>query len=70
MIEWLLVKSPTNSVFLAVLDLILFRLADIEHILGNLSEAKVLYEQSLAIDRELGRSGDAALTERLIASLS
>ncbi|MDP2933256.1 MAG: tetratricopeptide repeat protein [bacterium] len=65
----LLADYPDRQEYQALKSLILFRRGEIAHTQGNGRQARELYEQSLAVDRELGDEGGAKATTQLLSEL-
>ena len=62
-------ESPLNSGYLKLKSLVIFRLAEINHVQGNLKEARVGYEESLAIDKKHGDAEGIKMNGMLLEKL-
>ncbi len=69
MVEELLQKNPTDENYLALKSLVIFRLAEIAHTQGNLQEAKIGYEKSLAMDKTSRNQEGIKTTTALLQQL-
>lgn len=68
-VDELLSKTPNYSEYLTLRSLILFRMAELNHVQGNLEQARKGYEESLAIDRELGNEEGIRTVEELLKQI-
>ena len=56
-------QTSNKSEMLSILSNALFRSAEIDQLQGKVNSAKVKYERSLTIDRNLQNDADAYITE-------
>ncbi len=67
--EDLLKRSPRTEKYLSLKSLIIFRRAEINHILGNVERAREEYKESLSLDRELKNEEGIETIEYLLNQL-
>lgn len=68
-VEDLISKNSDYSDYLSLRSLILFRIAELNHVQGKLEQASRGYEESLAIDRELGNEEGIRTIEELLKQI-
>lgn len=67
--EQLLQKDPENLQYLGLKSLVIFRLAEIDHVQGNIEEARTGYKESLAMDKKLKNREGIRTTEGLLEKI-
>jgi tetratricopeptide (TPR) repeat protein len=68
-VDSILAEKPEDREILTLQSLIIFRIAEIEHVSGDKATAERLYQQCLAIDESIGYTGDKDLINGLIGRL-
>lgn len=64
--EGLLKEDPENLEYLGMKSMSIFRLAEVNHIQGDLEKAKAGYQESIAIDRKLQDEEGVQLVQKLL----
>jgi len=63
-------RSSMSEAVKSALSLIVFRLAETDHVTGRVDEAVAGYRKSIALDRELGDAKGVKVTEAMLARIS